>query len=60
MYQHLNGNMTLEDVIREFQFSKSYLNAIFQKYTQHSPMDFYIHLKMKEAGKLLRSTNMYI
>lgn len=60
MYKHMNENLTLEQVIKEFELSKSYLNAIFQKYTQHAPMDFYTHLKMKEACKLLRMTDSYI
>ncbi|MDO4275821.1 MAG: AraC family transcriptional regulator [Eubacteriales bacterium] len=60
MYKHLQENLTLEEVAREFDFSKSYLHAIFQKYTQHAPMDFYIQLKIKEACKLLRSTDLYI
>lgn len=60
MYKHLQDNLTLEQMIGEFKFSKSYLNAIFQKYTRHAPMDFYINLKMKEACKYLRSTDLYI
>ena len=60
MYKHLQESLTLEQVSEEFDLSKSYLNAIFQKYTQHAPMDFYINLKMKEACKLFRSTDMYI
>lgn len=60
MYKHIYENMTLEQIAQEFDLSKSYLNAIFRKYTQHAPMDFYISLKMKEACKLLRSTNLYI
>ncbi len=60
MYKHLQENLTLEQISAEFELSKSYLNAIFQKYTQHAPMDFFINLKMKEACKLFRSTDMYI
>lgn len=47
MYKHLYENLTLEKIVEEFDLSKSYLNAIFQKYTQHAPMDFFINLKMK-------------
>ncbi len=60
MYKHLRENLTLEQVTQEFELSKSYLNSIFQKYTQHSPMEFYINLKMKEACKLFRTTDKYI
>lgn len=60
MYRHIYENLTLESLSREFELSRSYLNAIFQKYTRHSPMDFFINLKMKEACKMLRSSEMYI
>lgn len=60
MYRHIYENLTLKQIAEEFDLSKSYLNAIFQKYTRHSPMDFFIHLKMKEACKILRSTDLYI
>lgn len=60
MYKHIHENLTLEQVSEEFELSRSYLNAIFQKYTQHSPMDFFINLKMKEACKMLRSSELYI
>lgn len=60
MQNHLDENLTLERVAEEFELSKSYLNAIFQKYTQHAPMDFFISLKMKKACRLLRTTGMYV
>lgn len=60
MYKHLQENLTLEQISAEFELSKSYLNAIFQRYTQHAPMDFFINLKMKEACKLFQSTDLYI
>ncbi|NCB91792.1 MAG: AraC family transcriptional regulator [Clostridia bacterium] len=60
MYKHLEENLTLEEVAAEFELSKSYLNAIFQKYTQHAPMDFFINIKMKSACRLLKTTDLYI
>lgn len=60
MYKHIYENLTLEEIAEEFELSKSYLNAIFQKYTRHSPVDFFINLKMKEACKILRSSDLYI
>lgn len=61
MYKHISESVSLEQVAEEFELSKSYINAIFQKYTQNAPMDFYNKLKMKEACKMLRSSeNMYI
>jgi len=60
MYEHLQEHLSLEDLTVKFHFSKSYLCLIFQNYTQHSPMEFFISLKMKEACTLLRSTDLKI
>ena len=60
MYRHLDENLSLGTLAEEFELSKSYLNLIFQKATGHTPMDFFQELKMKEACKLLRSTELYI
>lgn len=60
MYKHLSDNLTLQQISEEFDLSKSYINAIFQKYTNRAPLDFYINLKMKEACKLLRLSDVYI
>lgn len=60
MYKHLYENLSLEKIAEEFELSKSYLNAIFQKYTQHAPMDFFLHLKMKRACRMLRTTDYYV
>ena len=60
MYRHLDENLSLGALSEEFELSKSYLNLIFQKATGHTPMDFFQELKMKEACKLLRSTELYI
>lgn len=60
MYQHLTRNLTLDEISEEVKLSKSYLNSIFRAQTSRSPMEFFIHLKMQEACKLLKSTDMYI
>lgn len=60
MYQHLCENLTLEEISEEVQLSKSYLNAVFKAQTGKSPVEFFIHLKMQEACKLLKSTDYYI
>lgn len=60
MYKNLTKNLTLNEVLTEFGYSKSYLNDIFQKATKHSPMDFYLNIKMQEACKLLRSSDLLV
>lgn len=60
MYKHLDENLKLEDLSRELHLSMSYIHATFKKYTDRSPIDFFINLKMQEACKLLKSTNLFI
>lgn len=60
MYKHLDGLITLDDLVHEFDFSKSYINAIFRSCTQRTPIDFFICLKMQEACKLLKSSDLYV
>ena len=60
MNSHLEENCTLNDLSEKFKLSKSYLNVIFQKYTRKSPIDLFVSLKMTEACKLLKTTDMYI
>ena len=60
MYHHLRENLTLEQLAAHAGLSKSSLSNAFQTCTGHSPVDFFIQLKMKEACKQLRSGNRYI
>ena len=60
MYRHLDRNLKLEDLEEELELSKSYINASFKKYSGRAPIDFFINLKMQEACKLLKSTDLYI
>lgn len=60
MYKNLDKHFSLQDILSEFNCSKSYLNSIFQKYTQSAPMEFYTNIKMQEACKMLRSTDLLI
>ncbi len=60
MTRHLCENFTLEQLATEFHVSKSYLNVIFQRCSQHAPMDFFIRLKIKKACELLRTKDLYV
>lgn len=41
MDRHLEKKLTLEALAETFGLSKSYLNALFQEYTQHAPLEFF-------------------
>ncbi len=60
MYRNLDKNLTLSVLAEEMQLSKSYLNAVFKKYSGKAPIDFFINLKMQEACKLFKSTDMLV
>ena len=60
MYANMDKSLSLEDLAEEFHLSKSYINAIFKKYADRAPLDFFQNIKMQEACKLLRSTKEYI
>lgn len=58
MYGHLDRTVTLEELCRELGMSKSGLNALFQQYAHRAPLQFFTRLKMTEARKLLRQTDL--
>jgi len=60
MYKNLTNSLTLKQISEKVRLSRSYLNTVFKSQTGRSPMDFFIHLKMQEACKLLKNTDMYI
>ena len=60
MSQNLDKRLTLCDLEETFELSRSYLNAIFQKATQRSPLDFFINMKIRAACTMLRTTDMYV
>ncbi|WP_069998757.1 AraC family transcriptional regulator [Cellulosilyticum sp. I15G10I2] len=60
MYNNVHQNISLDMIAEQLDLSKSYLNAIFKKYTQKSPIDFFISLKMQEACKLLKLKDMHV
>jgi AraC family transcriptional regulator, arabinose operon regulatory protein len=60
MSDHLDEHLTLDDIAGSVKLSKSYLNVIFKENTSHSPIDFFIHLKMHHACKQLKMADMKI
>ena len=55
MTEHLSGQLRLEQLCDMFRISGSYLNVIFREETGHAPLDFFLHLKMQEACRLLEA-----
>lgn len=59
MYEHIDNELTLDNLSSYFEVSTSHLSNLFKKNTGHSPIEFFIELKMDKACKLLRSSDMY-
>lgn len=60
MYENLDKELSLQDLADRMQLSKSYMNSIFKKYAHRSPVDFFIHLKMQQACKYFKMTDMRV
>ncbi len=51
---NLYSKISLDEISRELHFSKAYLNKLFKKNKGAPIMQYYMHIKIKEAKKLLR------
>ena len=60
MYSKMDVVLSLDEIADFMQLSKSYLNSIFKAYAQRPPVDFYLHLKMQEACKYFKMTDLHI
>ena len=54
------SNIGLSDICKEFYMGKSHLCKLFADHIGTSPMEYFVNLKIKEAKKLLTSTDMSI
>ncbi len=52
--KRIYDRITLDEISKQTYYSKTYLNAIFQKNVGYTIMQYYTELKIQEAKKLLR------
>lgn len=57
MDRHLYSKFTLDDLVREFSFGKSYISRYFSKVCGCSVIDYFNMMKINEAKRLIRETN---
>ena len=60
MLEHLREDITLEDLCRHLKISSSYISAIFNRYTGKSPIDYLIDMRVEQACRLLKLSDMKI
>lgn len=60
MNENIEKELTLNDLTYQLNISQSYLSSIFKKYTQTSPIEYFIQLKIDQACKFMKLTDMKI
>jgi len=60
MRQHLDMNLTLDDLAAQSGQSVPYYCRRFKERTDQSPMSYFIHLKLQKACELLVQTNLSV
>lgn len=60
MRENVCNDITLNDICDRFFMRKSHLSAKFKNYCGKSPMEYFRHLKIEEAKKLLREDEMSV
>ncbi|MBD2861529.1 helix-turn-helix transcriptional regulator [Paenibacillus oceani] len=58
--QHYHSRITLETLSKQFYISPYYLSRIFKKATGFSFVEYLTTVRIKEAQKMLRKTNMKV
>lgn len=58
MENHLRDNLTFNDLTGELRYSKSYLTRLFRKETGFGIMEYYQHLRITEAKKLIAERSL--
>ncbi|WP_164508252.1 AraC family transcriptional regulator [Lapidilactobacillus wuchangensis] len=58
MQQQITRTLTLTEICEFTQSSRSYLNALFQRYTQTSPLAYFASLKIERACRDMRLTTL--
>ena len=53
MTDHLDTQITLEDLARDARLSKAHFSVLFKKETGFSPIDYFNHLKIRRACRML-------
>ncbi len=60
MKNNLNRNLKIEKIANKFNCSTSNIYKLFKNKLASSPLDFFIHLKMERACRLLTNTNLKV
>lgn len=60
MLENLNRKLKLNDIAKAVGLSASHFSRVFTNKTGHSPIDYFIQLKIQQACRMLDNTNLSI
>lgn len=60
MLQHIEEKITLQQLCEMTHLSKPYLVKLFRKNTGYSPIDYFLRLKIQQAGDCLETTGLSV
>jgi AraC family transcriptional regulator, arabinose operon regulatory protein len=60
LHQNVHKPLTLADMARHADLSPSHFSRLFKEQTSYSPFDYFIHLKIQHACRLLFLTRMTV
>jgi AraC-like DNA-binding protein len=60
MVQHLNQPLQVAKLAQTSHFSPSHFFVLFKRCTGHSPIDYFIRLRMERAARLLSATELNV
>ncbi len=60
MKENTSGSLTLNEMADYAKLSVSRFSQLFKEQTGHSPVDFYIRIKLQRAAQLLTSTSLKV
>lgn len=60
MQEHINGNITLNELSNHYNYSPSRFSSLFKQKTGYAPIDYFIQMKMQRASQQLDFTDKSI
>lgn len=60
MHEHIEQEITLNDLVAHLKISASYLSSLFKRYTGKSPIDYLIEMRIEQACKYLKLSKLKI
>lgn len=60
MQEHINDNILLNDLSRQYNYSVSRFSNLFKQKTGYAPIDYFVQMKMQKACQHLDFTNRSI